>query len=228
MTRKLGGSVLRIDAPPLLRAAPGASLVLPLLLLSLAAPAEASAQAVEPVPVTSLPCEGCEAVFVGMPDSLSWRARIAPEGEPGEPMLVRGTVRDAGGAPAAGVVLYAYQTDARGVYRPDEALTGHARRHGELRAWVRTDEHGRYRFETIRPGGYPGRETPEHVHMHVVEPGCCTYWIASIRFRDDPRLPEDAEASPDARGGPGLVDPVRRDGVWIVERDVRLPARPER
>lgn len=185
--------------------------------------AACGAQPVEQVPVTSLPCEGCEAVFVGMPDSLSWRARIAPEDEPGEPMVLRGTVYGSDGDPAPGVIVYAYHTNARGVYPPDERYTGHARRHGKLRGWVRTDERGRYRFDTIRPGGYPGRDTPQHVHLHVIEPGCCTYYIASVRFRDDPRLPGDARPDPDARGGPGLVDPRRVDGVWRVRRDIRLP-----
>lgn len=192
------------------------------IVLACTVPAAAGGQAVEQVPVIGGPCEGCEAVFVGMPDSLSWHARIAPEDEPGEPMVIRGTVHGPDGEPAPGVVVYAYHTNARGEYPPNEAYTGHARRHGELRAWVRTDGRGRYRFETIRPGSYPGRETPAHVHMHVIEPGCCTYYISSVRFRDDPLLPDDARPSADARGGPGLVDPTREGGVWVVERDIRL------
>lgn len=61
-------------------------------LLFLIVAAACRAQPRDRVPVTSQPCEGCEAVFVGMPDSLSWHTRIAPEDEPGEPMIVRGTV----------------------------------------------------------------------------------------------------------------------------------------
>ena len=191
-------------------------------------PSLCSAQATERVPVVGGPCEGCEAVFVGMPDSLSWRARIAPEDEPGERMVLRGTVRDADGSPAPGVIVYAYQTNARGVYPPDDDFTGHARRHGELRAWVRTDERGRYRFETIRPGSYPGRDVPAHVHLHVVEPGCCTYWIESVRFLDDPLLPDTAGVPGRDRGGSGLVEPRRENGIWIAERDIRLPEEVDR
>jgi len=54
--------------------------------------ATASAQAREPI--VGLPCEGCEAVFDGMPADLAPRARIAPIAEPGEPMLVTGRVRE--------------------------------------------------------------------------------------------------------------------------------------
>ena len=185
-------------------------------------PAACGAQAVERVPVVGGPCQGCEAVFVGMPDSLSWRARIAPADEPGDPLVLRGTVRDAGGEPAPGVVVYAYHTDAGGEYPPDDDFTGYARRHGELRGWARTDGDGRYRFDTIRPGSYPGRDNPAHVHLHVVEPGCCTYWIESVRFLDDPLLGDTADVPGRGRGGSGLVDPRREDGAWIAERDIVL------
>lgn len=182
----------------------------------------ASAQQAE-VPVIGLPCEGCEAVFVGMPDELSWRARIAPEDEPGEPMVVTGVVYDPGGDPAPGVIIYAYHTDATGEYPPAQEHSGWARRHGELRAWARTDERGRYRFDTIRPASYPNQSIPAHVHMHVIEPDCCTYYIASIHFTDDPLLESDAGAEgTEPRGGSGLVEPRPEDGVWIVERDIRL------
>lgn len=208
----------RVESPSL------ALIVLGGILSVSAVPASSTAQAVDRVPVVGGPCEGCEAVFVGMPDSLTWRTRIAPEDEPGEPLVLRGTVRGPDGEPAPGVVVYAYHTNARGAYPPDDDHTGHARLHGELRAWVRTDERGRYRFETIRPGSYPGRDTPAHVHLHVVEPGCCTYWIESVRFLDDPLLPEDAEVPGRDRGGSGLVEPSREDGTWIAERDIRLRA----
>lgn len=177
-------------------------------------------------PVVGGPCEGCEAVFQGLPkfESLSSRAPIAPRGEPGAPMRIEGTVYDAADLPSAGVIVYAYHTDDRGVYPPDERFPGQAAyRHGRLRAWVVTDAKGRYVFETIRPAGYPGTNIPAHVHMHVIEPGCCTYWIDDINFEDDTRLSERDRARRDRRGGSGLVTPVKdKDGVWVVTRDIRL------
>ena len=174
--------------------------------------------------VRVIPCEGCEAPLVGMPDygDIPWSTRIAPEDEPGEPLTITGTVYDTDGDPAPGVIVYAYHTDATGVYPPEERYSGWARRHGELRSWARTDSMGQYRFDTIRPASYPDSETPQHVHMHIIEPGCCTYWISSIHFTDDPLIPEDRDPDPDARGGPGLVTPERVDGVWHVERDIWL------
>jgi protocatechuate 3,4-dioxygenase beta subunit len=178
-----------------------------------------------PEPIVGGPCEGCEAVFQGLPVELSWSTRIAPEDEPGEPMRIEGTVTDGAGEAAAGVIVYAYHTDARGIYpRPESPAGRAAARHGRLRAWALTDARGRYRFDTIRPASYPNQTIPAHVHMHVIEPGCCTYWIDDIEFLDDPLLPETARRNEErARGGSGLVTPERDDdGTWRMTRDVVL------
>ena len=169
-------------------------------------------------PVVGGPCEGCELVFVGMPEDLSARARIAGADQPGEPLLVEGIVTDLSGRPAADIVIYAYQTDVHGVY--PEATT----RHGRLRGWARTDDDGRYSFETIRPGAYPGRSIPQHIHMHVVEPGFATYWISDIFFTDDPLLTDATRRrAASGRGGNGVVQPTRgENGVWRVRRDIVL------
>lgn len=205
----------------------GASLVT----LALPSPARATnaANAVDTAParepVVGLPCEGCEAVFVGMPAAPPAQARIAPVGEPGEPLRIRGIVLGAGGKPAAGIIVYAYQTDANGHYPRDPGPAAQAGvRHGRLRGWTRTDAEGEYRFETIRPAGYPGTDIPQHIHMHVLEPGRCTYYIDDILFTDDPRLSaEERETHDRGRGGSGIVTPERGpDGGWQVRRDIRL------
>jgi len=173
-------------------------------------------------PVVGGPCEGCEAVFVGLPDPLTSSSRIAPEAEPGTPMTIQGTVRDRNGDPEPGIIVYASHTDDDGVYPAIDSLAGSwAGRHGQLRAWARTDTEGRYRFETIRPGIYPSRNEPAHVHMHIIEPGRCTYYLTSIHFTDDPLLDSGEPGEP--RGGPGLVTPRRTaDGGWTVTRDITL------
>ncbi len=153
-----------------------------------------------------------------MPATLDWRGRVAPAGETGEPMRITGTVRDRDNRPAAGIIVYAYQTDAAGSYPPSTT------RHGRLRGWVKTDAAGRYQFDTIRPGGYPNTTIPQHVHLHVIEPGRATYYIDEMVFSDDPRLtPENRRSLVTGRGGPGLVTPVREpSGGWSVVRDITL------
>jgi protocatechuate 3,4-dioxygenase beta subunit len=196
----------------------------PRFLLWLAVAAAASpAAAREPVIGR---CDGCEAVFEGLPGTLSSEARIAPAGEPGTPLRVEGRVFGSDGAPRAGVVVYAYQTDAEGVYppAPDAAGTA-ARRHGALRGWVESDTQGRYAFDTIRPASYPGREIPAHIHMHVIERGCATYYIDDIVFTDDPLLtPARRPQYGHGRGGPGVATPQPRGDGAVVVRDIRLGA----
>jgi len=174
-----------------------------------------TAGAAQPEPVLGGPCEGCELVFEGMPARLATTARIAPANEPGAPLVIEGVVRTLDGKSAAGIIVYAYQTDNTGIY--PRAST----RHGALRGWVITDAAGRYRFETIRPRAYPSRNVPEHVHMHVIEPGKGTYYIDELRFEDDPLI-TDRNRSTDSRGGTGLVAPQRRGDTWYAQRDIVL------
>lgn len=75
-------------------------------------------------PVVGLPCEGCEAVFQGLPETFEWSARIAPVEEPGEPMRIEGTVRNGEGRAVPGVIVYAYHTDAMGLYPANPAFRG--------------------------------------------------------------------------------------------------------
>ena len=176
------------------------------------------------VPVVGLPCEGCDAVFDGMPAQLNSRARIAPKSEPGEPMIVVGKALNANNKPQAGVIVFAYQTNSRGIYPESPAVRDpETRRQGTLRAWVRTDSLGRYAFDTIRPGSYPSSDLPQHIHFHIIEPGCSTYYIDDIMFRDDPKLtPAQIRRIAKNRGGNGISMPVRRDGIWYVTRDIHL------
>ena len=162
-------------------------------------------------------CEGCEHVFVDRPAKPASAVRLVPAEEPGQRMVLQGTVRTRAGAPVPGIIVYAYQTNAAGQYPRGSTP------HGSLRAWAISDAAGRYRFDTIRPGSYPSRDTPEHIHMHVIEPGRNTYYIDDLMFTDDPLLTERVRKSVSDRGGPGILTP-RRDaqGVWQVQRDITL------
>jgi protocatechuate 3,4-dioxygenase beta subunit len=171
--------------------------------------------AATPVPVIGGPCEGCEWVYDGLPATLTARSRIAAVDAPGAAMTLSGVVRSGHGAPVAGIVVYAYHTDHRGLYPPAQ------NRHGRLRGWTVTDPQGRYRFDTIRPAAYPGREIPEHVHMHVIDRDAGTYYIDDVRFTDDPLITHSNRRTAE-RGGSGLVTPRRMQGVWLAQRDIVL------
>jgi len=176
-------------------------------------------------PIVGGPCDLCEAVFVELPQNLTSKSRIAPLKEAGEPMLITGRVLARDGKPRSGVIVYAYHTDAGGIYpKPAKSLGAAADRHGRLRGWAISDTDGRYTFETIRPASYPSRTIPAHVHMHVIERGCATYYIDEILFTDDPLLsPVERSPSKEARAGSGVTTPTRDTaGVWKVVRDIQL------
>ncbi|MCB1049971.1 MAG: hypothetical protein H6510_17955 [Acidobacteria bacterium] len=166
-------------------------------------------------PIVGGPCEGCNLVFQGMPESLEPSVRIAPADEPGEPLILRGTVFDAQGKPAAGIIVYAYHTDAQGLYPKAET------RHGRLRGWAKTDPNGVYEFKTIRPAAYPNSTIPQHIHMHIIEPHKATYYIDDVLFSDDPKL-KGATPKRSPRGGLGVCMPQKVDGTWQVSRDIQL------
>src|SRR5256714_10307240 len=88
-------------------------------------------------------------------DRPEW-SDLTREGARGEKIAIEGQVLDGDGAPVDDAVLEIWQADAEGRYdHPDDGRPADPRFHGFGRAM--TDEAGRYRFVTIRPGRVPGR-----------------------------------------------------------------------
>jgi protocatechuate 3,4-dioxygenase beta subunit len=180
-----------------------------------------------PEPITDKGCGDCAGPYEGMPADIASRARIAPTGEEGEPLHVTGRVLGPDGRPRPGVIVYAYQTDRFGIYPPPvpprSLLSNH---HGTLRGWARSDARGRYAFDTIRPASYPQTTNPQHIHMHVIEPGCMTYFIDEMLFTDDPmyaRLSAEERARMQRGfGGSGVVTPRKRARTMEATRDIHL------
>ena len=73
---------------------------------------------------------------------------IAGPDEPGERLVVTGRVLD-GSTPIAGVSIYAFHADMKGLYEREGISRGLDPR---LYGAMRSDETGHYRYETIRPG----------------------------------------------------------------------------
>ena len=143
----------------------------------------------------------------------------------GEPLEVSGVVYEKDGrTPASGTKVFAYHTDARGLYAED----GQDRRRARHSGSVTTGRDGAYRFRTIWPGPYPGGQVPRHVHFELTARGGGRSSI-ELRFTNDPLLPErereDARAA--ARRG-DRFQPVQAadkagDGVRRARFDLRLP-----
>jgi protocatechuate 3,4-dioxygenase beta subunit len=135
-------------------------------------------------------------------------------GEPhGERIIVTGRVLDDNGHAVPQALVEIWQTNAAGRYRHakdqhpaplDPNFTGAGR--------TLTDEHGVYRFTTIRPGAYPWKNhhnawRPAHIHFSLFGPSFCTRLITHMYFPGDPLLPFDPvlQSIPDEKGRQRLV-----------------------
>ncbi|HET8866757.1 MAG TPA: protocatechuate 3,4-dioxygenase subunit beta [Agrococcus sp.] len=114
-------------------------------------------------------------------------------GEPqGERITVEGRLTDSWGRPLANQLLEIWQANAAGRYihqrdqHPaplDPNFTGAGR--------IITDDHGRYRFTTIKPGPYPWRNhvnawRPAHIHFSVFGSSFTHRLITQMYFPGDP------------------------------------------
>lgn len=109
---------------------------------------------------------------------------IAGLTEPGERLVVKGVVIDASTKkPVGGVTVYAYHTDATGVYNKRGINTP------RLRGWVTTDADGKFELRTIRPAAYPGGGNPAHIHFELTGAGYPKQWD-ELEFKNGDRSKE--------------------------------------
>lgn len=116
--------------------------------------------------------------------------QICTADEPGRKIRVLGAVTDKAGKPVAGVLVYLYQTDARGWYSATHPHVGGNEgdmRHARLFGYVKTDAQGRFELHTIKPSGYPQSDLPSHIHVHAWADGFPPF-VNEFLFDDDERL----------------------------------------
>jgi protocatechuate 3,4-dioxygenase beta subunit len=168
-------------------------------------------------------CEGCEAIYEYGNKQLSNTDTLPDYFDAGPKLEISGTIyqRD-GKTPARDVILYIYHTDQTGIYPRKGDEKGWAKRHGYIRGWIKTGADGKYKFFTLRPGAYPGRENPEHIHPVVKEPNKNEYWIDEYLFDDDPILTQRERKNQQQRGGAGIIKTTKKNGTQIAKRDIIL------
>ena len=123
-------------------------------------------------------------------------------GEPlGQRIIVAGRVLDENERPVPNTVIEIWQANAAGRYiharddwpAPlDPNFTGVGR--------VVSDDKGRYRYITIRPGAYPWGNhhnawRPSHIHLSLLGPAFATRLVTQMYFPDDPLMALDPIAN---------------------------------
>lgn len=122
----------------------------------------------------------------------------------GEPIFVTGWVRDPQGKAVANAEVDVWHSSSEGFYENQDP--GQADMN--LRGRFTTDEHGGFRFRSIKPAGYPipvsgpvgdllraqGRHNlrPAHIHFLIHKPGYKTQF-SQIYSSDDPNLDSDVQ-----------------------------------
>jgi protocatechuate 3,4-dioxygenase, beta subunit len=120
------------------------------------------------------------------------------EGEPlGERMILTGRVLDGDGRPVRNSLVELWQANAAGRYvhagdrHPaplDPNFTGAGR--------CLTDDEGRYRFVTVKPGAYPWKNhdnawRPAHIHLSLFGQAFRSRLITQMYFPGDPLFDQD-------------------------------------
>ncbi|HEY2580084.1 MAG TPA: protocatechuate 3,4-dioxygenase subunit beta [Streptosporangiaceae bacterium] len=138
-------------------------------------------------------------------------------GHPGEPqgerIIVTGRVLDSDGSPVRSALIEIWQTNAAGRYLHagdqhaaplDPNFTGLGR--------CVTDDEGRYRFVTIKPGAYPWRNHPNawrpaHIHFSLFGRAFTQRLVTQMYFPDDPLFFQDPifNAIPDPKGRERMI-----------------------
>jgi protocatechuate 3,4-dioxygenase beta subunit len=140
---------------------------------------------------TALGAQGDFEVPTRAPADAPSVARMVDDKEPGERLLVRAQVLTEHGLPVRGASVFAYQTDANGIY----SEVGNRR--PRLRGYARTDESGRFELQTIRPASYPDSRVQQHIHFHLsLGDADARETVGEIVFDDDPLLGERMRRDP--------------------------------
>jgi protocatechuate 3,4-dioxygenase, beta subunit len=120
------------------------------------------------------------------------------DGEPlGERIILHGRVLDGDGRPVRNTLIELWQANSAGRYRHDvdrhpapldPNFSGGGR--------CMTDDEGRYRFVTVKPGAYPWRNHENawraaHIHLSLFGPAFATRLVTQMYFPGDPLFYQD-------------------------------------
>ncbi len=148
---------------------------------------------------------------------LAWlyRDNLAAPDIPGEHIEIAGLVFDGDGKPVPDAVLELWQANSQGKYaHPEDLQDKPLDKHFAGFGRVATDETGRFRFTTIKPGRVPAPDESvplqaPHINVSICTRGLLRRLVTRIYFPDDPANSTDFALN--------LVDPARR-GTLIASK----------
>ena len=128
---------------------------------------------------------------------LNWQNvdNLAVPGVSGELVEISGRMLDGDGHPVPDGVIELWQANAHGKYaHPEDTQDAPIEKHFSGYGRIPTDEEGRFRFTTIKPGQVPGPDGPAgekafqapHIVVSVFARGLLRRLVTRIYFPDDP------------------------------------------
>ena len=162
-----------------------------------------------------------------LPREISSQLSLVSRDEPGEPIILSGTIYEADGVtPDSGITLFLYQTDAGGYYhRPKEDVF-----HPRLFGWLRTEKSGRYEIHTIKPAAeILAPDEPAHIHVHIFGKGMQEHFLHEFWFQADRRITPDQAKKFSELGtfSPVVTLTKGKDGFTRGTRNIRVRPAPQ-
>lgn len=148
------------------------------------------------------------------------RARLAGPDEPGDRLVLTGTVFSADcRMPLPGALIEVWQANNGGLYDTNKPANFTETTTFHLRGTLQTNEKGQYEIETVVPGRYPippnlpglekyaGLTRPAHIHFRVME-SLHIPVTTQLYFKGDPFIAKD----PWAGHKPSLAIDLKQEG----------------
>ncbi len=162
-----------------------------------------------------------------LPGNISSSASLAPKDEPGEPIIISGTVYEEDGVtPDSGITMFFYQTDAGGYYhRPKEDVF-----HPRIYGWITTGRDGHYEIHSIRPAPEVlSPDEPAHIHVHIFGTGMPEHFLHECWFEGDRHISARDRKRFSTLGTFSPIISLKRgeDGIGRGVRDIRVRPAPQ-
>jgi protocatechuate 3,4-dioxygenase alpha subunit len=137
---------------------------------------------------------------------------------PGERVTIEGRVLDGDGKPVPDALIEIWQANSHGKYaHPEDTQEKPVEAKFQGFGRIPTDEDGKFRFTTIKPGRVPGPDgalQAPHIAVSVFMRGLLRRLVTRIYFPDDPSNASDFALN--------LADPARR-GTLIARKSNEKP-----